>query len=78
MHIPEDPGQSGDQFTLTGEVAIMSSSFAGVLPQPFGGVELGRVGRELVDFQPVAVGFEPTPHLRVLMIRGVVLDENSS
>src|ERR1019366_3308958 len=55
LHIPEDPGQSGDQFVLAGEVAIMLSIFAGVLPQPLGGVEFGRVGRELVDFQPVAV-----------------------
>src|ERR1017187_6549411 len=54
----------------------MSSSFAGVLPQPLGGVELGRVGRELVDFQPVPVGLEPAPDLGVLMIGGVVLNEN--
>jgi hypothetical protein len=50
--------------------------FAGVLPEPFGGIEFGRVGRELVDFQPVAVGVEPTPNLGVFMIRGVVLDED--
>jgi len=54
----------------------MSSIFAGALPQPFGGIELGRVGRELVDFQPVPVGFEPAPDLTVLRIRGVVLNEN--
>ena len=76
MHIPEDPGQSGDQFGLAGEVAIMSSIFARVLPQPLGGIEFGRVRRELVDFQPVAVGLEPAPDLGVLMIGGVVLNEN--
>ena len=76
MHILEDAGQSGDQFALTGEVTIVSSIFAGVLPQPLGGIELGRVGRELVDFQPVAVRLEPAPDLGVLMIRGVVLNEN--
>src|SRR5579863_4153227 len=54
----------------------MSSIFTGVLPQPLGGIEFGRVGRELVDFQPVAVGLEPAPDLGVLMIRGVVLNEN--
>src|SRR5271157_769653 len=54
----------------------MSSIFAGVLPQPFGGIEFGRVGRELVDFQPVPVRLEPVPDLGVLMIRGVVLNEN--
>ena len=78
MHVLEDAGQSGDQFALGGEVAIMRSIFAGILPQPFGGIELGRVGRQLVDFQPVAVGLEPTPDLGVLMIRGVVLNENGT
>src|ERR1019366_4982709 len=56
----------------------MSSSFAGVLPEALGGIELGRVGRELVDFQPVAVGLEPVPDLGVLMIRGVVLNEKGA
>ena len=31
----------------------------------------------MVDFQPVSVGLEPAPDLGVLMIRGVVLNENS-
>ena len=76
LHILEDAGQRGDQFVLAGKVAILSSIVAGVLPQPFGGIEFGRVGRELVDFQPVPVGFEPAPDLGVLMVRGVVLNEN--
>ena len=54
----------------------MGGVFAGVLPEPFGGIKLGRVGRELVNFQPVAVGTEPTPNLRVLMVGGVVLNED--
>ncbi len=54
----------------------MGSILAGVLPQPLGGIELGRVGRKLVDFQPLPVGLEPAPDLSVLMIRGVVLNEN--
>jgi hypothetical protein len=48
------------------------------LPQPLGGIEFGRVGRELVDFQPVPVGLEPAPDLGVLMIGGVVLNENGT
>ena len=55
----------------------MGSTLASVLPQPLGGIEFGRVGRELVDFQPVSVGLEPAPDLGVLRIRGVVLNENS-
>jgi len=78
LHILEDAGQSGDQFALAGEVTIVSSIFAGVLPQPLGGIEVGRVGRELVDFQPVAVRLELAPDLGVLMIRGVVLNKNGS
>src|ERR1039457_3629567 len=77
LHVPEDVGQSGHQFPLAGEVPIMGSILASVLPQPLAGIEFGRVGRELVDFQPVSVGLEPAPDLGVLMIRGVVLSENS-
>ena len=40
LHIPVDAGQSGEQFPWAGEVAIMGSIFACVLPQPFGGIEL--------------------------------------
>src|ERR1019366_530397 len=61
-----------------GEVAIMGSVLTGVLPQPLGGIEFGRVGRKLVDFQPVAVGLEPAPDLGVLMIGGVVLNEDGT
>jgi hypothetical protein len=78
LHIAEDAGQSGDQFLWAGEVAIMGSIFACVLPEPLGGIEFGRIGRELMDFQPVPVGFEPAPDLGVLMVRGIVLNENGS
>ena len=59
-----------------GEVAVVGGVFASVLPEPFGGIEFGRVGRELMDFQPVPVGAEPAPNLAVLMVGGVVLDED--
>lgn len=45
---PRDAGQSGDPLALAGEVTIVSSIFAGVWPQPLGGIEVGRVRRELV------------------------------
>ena len=54
----------------------MGCILAGVLPQALGGIELGRVGRKLVDFQPVPIGLEPVPDFRVLMIRSVILNEN--
>jgi hypothetical protein len=31
-----------------------------------------------MHFQPVAVGLKPSPHLRILVIRGVVLNEDRS
>jgi hypothetical protein len=76
LHLPENAGQSGESFPRAGEVAIMGSIFAGVLPEPLGGIDLGRVGWELVNFQPVPVGLEPAPDLSVLVIRGVVVNEN--
>ena len=54
----------------------MGGVLAGVLPQALGGVEFGRVGWKLVNFQPVPVGTEPTPDLRVLMVGGVVLNQD--
>jgi hypothetical protein len=51
---------------------------AGVLPQPFGRIQFRRVGRQLVHFQPMPVGLEPSPDLGVLVVGGVVLNQNRS
>ena len=59
LHLAEDSCQRGKQFGFTLKVAIVSSRAARVLPQLFGGIQLGRAGRQLVDFQPVTVGPEP-------------------
>ena len=56
----------------------MGSVLARVLPEPLRRVELRRIGRQLVDFQPVAVAFEPSPYLGVLVIGGIVLNQNGS
>ena len=76
MHVRKHAGQRGEQIVAGGEVAVVGGVFAGVLPKPFGWIEFGRVGRELMDLQPVPVGSEPTPDLSVLVVGGVVLNEN--
>src|SRR5713101_5040563 len=54
----------------------MRPVLAGVLPQPFGRIQFRRVGRQLVHFQPMPVGLEPSPDLGVLVVGGVVLNQN--
>ena len=55
---------------------MVSSRAARVLPEPLGGIELRRVRRQLVDFQPVTVGPEPGPDLGILVVGSVVLDQD--
>ncbi len=54
----------------------MRSVLSRVLPQPFRGIQLWRVGRQLMHLQPMPVGFEPVPHFGILMVGGVVLNHN--
>jgi hypothetical protein len=78
LHVSKDAGQSGDQLGLAGEVAIVGSILSRVLPQPVGGVELRRVRGQLVHFEPWSIRLEPAPHLGILVIGGVVLNENGT
>ena len=55
---------------------MVSSRAARVLPEPCGGMQLGRVRRQLVDLQPVTIGAEPGPHLCILMVGSIVRDQN--
>jgi hypothetical protein len=41
---------------------------AGVLPEPLGWIEFGRVGRQLMHFQPAAIGAEPAPDFSILVV----------
>jgi len=63
---------------LVGKVAVVSAILPRMLPESLGGIEFGRIGRKLMHLQPVAIGFEPSPHLRVLMIGGIVLNQDRS
>jgi hypothetical protein len=51
---------------------------AGVLPEPFGWIEFGRVGWELMHFEPLAVAVEPAPDLPILVVGGVVLNQDGT
>src|SRR3990167_5591628 len=78
LNFSEDARQGGDQFCRVGEVAIVGSILSGILPEPLGGVELRRIGRQGMHFQPVSVGAEPVPNRSILVIRGIVLNQNGS
>src|ERR1039457_875643 len=76
LHLSEDPGQGADQFRGGREVSVVSAGLARVLPEALRGIELRRVRRQLVHFQPVAIGTEPLPYLAILVVRGVVLNRS--
>jgi hypothetical protein len=47
-----------------------------MLPETLRGIKFRAVGRELVDFEPMSVGFEPTPNIFIFVIRSVVLNQH--
>ena len=76
LHLAENPGQGADQFLSRCEIPVVSPGSARVLPEPFRGIELGRVRWQLVHVQPVAIGTKPIPNFSILVVRGVVLNQN--
>lgn len=54
----------------------MGSGHAGVVPEAFGRIELGRVGRQVIHLPPGTVRLEPGPYVLVFVIRRIVLDVN--
>jgi hypothetical protein len=78
LHLSEDARQRGDQGVHASEESVVRPRLARVLPQPFGRIQLRRVGRQLMHLQPVPVRLEPTPHLGLLMVGGVVLNHDRS
>ena len=49
--------------------------FAGCIATVLG-VHLGRVRWELVDFQPVSILAKPSPHVSILVVGSIVLNQN--
>ena len=78
LHLSEDPGQGADQFRSGREVPVVSSGLARGLPEALGGIELRGVRWQLVHFQPLAIGAEPIPYRSILVVGGVVLNQNGS
>ena len=76
LHLSEDPGQGADQFRSGREVPVVSSGLARGLPEALGGIELRGVRWQLVHFQPLAIGAEPIPYRSILVVGGVVLNQN--
>src|SRR5271167_687519 len=78
LHFSKDTSEGGQQFGGVREVPVVGSGSSRVLPKSFGRVELRRVRRQLVHFQPVSIGSEPRPDVSVFVVGGVVLDKNGA
>ena len=78
LHFSEDASEGGQQFGGVGEVPVVGAGSSRILPKSFGRVELGRVRRQLMHFQPVSIGCEPRPDVAVFVVGGVVLDQDSA
>ena len=56
----------------------MRSRNARVMPEAFDGVEFGRIRRQVVSLPPRAIVLEPSFNVAVMVIRGVVLNEEDA
>ena len=63
------------QFFRHIEVSIVSGLLSRVSPDLLDAIEFGRIGRQLENFQALAVRFEPFVDFGLLVIRGVVLNQ---
>lgn len=76
VDLAERPCQGRDDVLRGEKIAIVRAVLAGILPDAFGGIELGRVGQEFMHREPGLIAPEPGPHGLVLVVGRVVLDEN--
>jgi len=76
LHLPEHPRQGGEECVDAAKESIVRPGLARMLPQPFRGIQFRRVGRQLMDLQPMPVGLEPVPYIGVFVVGGVVLNQN--
>lgn len=75
LYFSEDSRQRSHDFRFAHEIPIVGSVLSRVLPDPFGGIELRRIGRQLVYLQPVAIALKPRPNILVLVVGSVVLNK---
>jgi len=78
LHLSEHSRQGADQLGFGREVTIVGPGLPRVLPEPLRGIELRRAGWRLMYVPPVAIRGEPAPHLGILVIGGVVLNQHRS
>lgn len=71
----KDTGQCFQQFLLGVKITIMSSRDSSIVPQPFGGIVLWRIGRQLMHFQPIPVFLEPAPNILILVVGSIILNQ---
>ena len=76
LHFAKYPHQGGEQGVDVAEESIVRSVLAGVLPQSFRRIQFRRVGWQLMYFQPMPIALEPCPDFRILVVGGVVLNQN--
>jgi hypothetical protein len=68
LHLCTDAGERGEQGFHSAEQTIVRFILRRRLPEPFGGIELWRVGWQWMQFQPVPAGVQPTPDLAVFAL----------
>jgi len=53
----------------------VSRALLGFLPDPLDGVEVGRAGRQPVQFDSMAVGLQPRDTISLQVVAGTVVDD---
>jgi len=76
LHFSENSCQSIRQLAFIFKVSIMGSVLPSVLPESFRGIQFRRILGQVLYFQPVSIGLHPALHERLLMIGGVIVNEN--
>ena len=72
----KDAREDVEQFRFVGEISVVRTHEARVVPQSLGRIEFGPVGRKVMYFPPRAIRLEPGPHILVFVVGCVVLDVN--
>ena len=75
LDVVESSEQGVAQRRRAVEVAVVRAGLPGVMPEPLRGIEVRRIGRQRKDFDLAVVFGKKLQDFRLLMIRGVVLNQ---
>lgn len=75
LHAPKYSGECFFKFRLCRKVSIMGPREADMVPETFDRVELRGIRWEIVDSEPGSILLKPPPHVLILMIGSIILDE---